>query len=75
MKNLAKFIDFKLSSTELKAVTGGNWCYSYNCTCGGTSYNGWGRLSDYQADAQANCQPGYGVECQFLELSPSTCGY
>lgn len=74
MKNLTRFIKFKLSEPELKALKGGTWCYRYDCTCGGASYNGWGTLSDYQAAAQANCQPGYGVECQFLELPPGTCG-
>jgi hypothetical protein len=63
-----------LSRDEMKGIMAGSgWCYSYNCTCGSTGYNGWGNLSDYRSDAQV-CGSGVPVNCTFGSLPSGTCG-
>jgi hypothetical protein len=71
-----KFLEFSaraMSTDEMNAVRGG-WCYSYSCTCGSSSYNGWGNLAEYQGDAQSHCSAGVPVNCTFGSLPPGTCG-
>jgi hypothetical protein len=65
-----------LSRDEMKKIVAGSgsWCYSYDCACGSTSYNGWGNLNDYRGDARANCSSGVPVSCTFSSLPSGTCG-
>lgn len=76
MNNLLKFADKALSRAEMKSIKGGiKWCYAYMCTCGTVSYNGYGDLPTYQADARENCLNPYQgpVNCSFTELPETTC--
>jgi hypothetical protein len=74
--NLNQFANLAMTTDEMRATKGGqrDWCYSYDCSCGGTSYNGWGDLASYQEDASANCSGAGPVSCSFGSLPPGTCG-
>lgn len=65
---LERFADSLLLREQMRSIKGG-WCYSYDCSCGDSSYNSWGPLSQYIADAQANCETGDPVSCTFRDLS------
>ena len=71
-----KFSKNQISLDAMKLIRGGkaDWCHTYSCSCGSVSYNGWGTLDDYRADAQSSCSPGNPVSCTFGSLPSGTCG-
>lgn len=53
-------IDFKsvLSHDQMQGIKGGEETWTWSCSCGGTSWNGWGTAGDLRDDMLAQCEGG-----------------